>query len=560
MASAQTGKSSTELAALGYFAHLDPCPILVVLPTIEMSEDWSKERLQPDFERTKPLQNLLKNRSNTLTNKALPGGFIALVGANSPVGLSSRPCRIVIGDEIDRWPASAGEEGDPMDLAAKRTTTFWNSLKVWVSTPTIKGESRIEKAYLESDQRKFYIPCPHCNEYQTLEWRNVKWSEVGLQPSEAVYQCPHCQGFIHSHQKKALLKRGEWRAQAPHNGIAGFHISELYSPWRTFGETAEEFLKVKNDKERLKVWVNTSLGETFEDQNREEIAPESLAAKAEAYQPLTVPAKASILTAGIDVQKDRLVIAVRAWGRNEESWLVWYQQIFGDIATPEPWEQLEAVLSSKFTHASGQELGIWRANIDSGNWSNTVYQYVRAKQTTLVNHRGQAILFATKGLSTPDKPIVNTSTPQEVNYQGQTIKEGIRLWPVGTDTAKATIYARLQLQEPGPGYMHTYQGIDSRYYEEVVGEHIITKWNNGIPKRVWAKIPGRRNEALDCEVLALHAAHALGIDKPTWNWDLEEAKLQPKSESTPTPQPQQQRRSTPSYRPRSNWAIAGTSW
>jgi phage terminase large subunit GpA-like protein len=533
MASAQVGKSEAELITIGYFASQDPSSILTVLPTVDMAKDWSKERLSaaialnPILSKTFA-QSKSRESDSTIQTKAYPGGFLALVGANSPVGLSSRPMRIVIGDEIDRWPASAGVEGDPMDLAAKRTQTFWNRKLIWVSTPTIKGISRIEKSYQESDQRKFYVPCPHCNTFQILKWESVVWSEFNLAPKDAKYQCQHCSELIDSGQKAQMVRKGYWQAHAPFDGVAGFHISELYSPWSTFGAMAEGFLKVKDNKERLMVWVNTSLGETFEDYEAEQIQWATLLARAEPYSPLTVPSKGVLLTAGVDVQHDRLVIVIRAWGRQEESYLTYWQELWGDPTKDAVWRQLDEILTSTYTHESGAEIKIQRTSVDSSDNTHEVYGYVRSRR-----QKGLDVI-AIKGSSTDNKPIVNRPSKQDVNFRGQFSKNGVELWMVGTDTAKRTISARLRQVEHGPGYYHSPIGTAEQYYRELCGERLTTRFNKGIPKRQWEKVPGERNEAFDCEVYAYHAALTLGMDSPRWDWDKIEAKILPKKKEAKT--------------------------
>ncbi|MGL6348507.1 MAG: phage terminase large subunit family protein [Aeromonas sp.] len=443
---------------------------------------------------------------------------MALVGANSPVGLSSRPMRIVIGDEIDRWPASAGAEGDPMDLAAKRTTTFWNRKLIWVSTPTVKGASRIEKAFLEGDQRRFYVPCPLCKGFQSLSWDRVRWSEFNLEPEEAVYSCVHCEGQIRQSQQRQMVRKGHWQAHAPFAGVASFHISELYSPWSDWGKMVATFLKVKSNKERLMVWVNTSLGETFEDYEAEELQWQGLLAKGEPYAPLSVPSGGLLLTAGVDVQADRVVVVIRAWGRGEESWLVFWIELWGDPNQDKVWGDLDEILESCYTHESGAELKIRRCSIDSGSFTHQVYGYVRSRR-----HKYDVI--ATKGYSTESKPIVNRPSAQDVSFRGKTIKEGVSLWMVGVDTAKYTISARLRQSEPGAGYYHSPIGTAEQYYRELCGERLVTRFNKGVPKRSWERVAGERNEALDCEVYAYHAGLSLGMADPRWSWDRIEAEI-----------------------------------
>jgi phage terminase large subunit GpA-like protein len=551
MASAQVGKSEMQLIAIGYFVTQDPASILGVFPTVDLAKDWSKERLAVAI-RLNPLLNKTfraskaRDSDNTIQSKAYPGGFLALVGANSPVGLSSRPMRVVSGDEIDRWPPSAGAEGDPMDLSAKRTQTYWNRKLFWVSTPTLKGSSRIEKSFLESDQRRFYVPCPHCEAFQTLKWSQVKWSELEKAPKDAVYQCEHCEGLIQSEQKNQMIRKGHWQAHAPFEGIAGFHLSELYSPWSTFGEMVKGFLKAKDNKERLMVWVNTSLGETFEDYEAEVIQWARLMGQADPYLPLSVPKNGLLLTAGVDVQGDRLVIVVRAWGRGEESWLVYWQELLGDPNTNDPWKQLSEILGSSFTHESGAELKIRRCSIDSSDNTHIVYNAVRVLRSKNID------AIAIKGSSKEDRPIVNRPSAQDVNFNGQIVREGIKLWIVGVDAAKFTISARLRQEEVGPGYYHSPIGTAQQYYEELCGERLTTRFNNGVPKRRWERVPGVRNEVFDCEVYAYHAALTLGMDSPRWDWAVLENNLvstQNKENSPPNEPPMT-----------SNWVTNGRTY
>jgi terminase, large subunit len=532
MASSQVGKSECELSTILYYVLQDPAHILVVLPNEKTAKEWSKERLGPSIKLIPETAKIFKQSGrmdpdNTTLTKKYPGGLLALVGAEAPAGLSSRPMRIVFGDEIDRWCASAGQDGDPMNLAEVRAITFWNRKYIWVSTPVIKGASRIEKKFLESDQRYYFVPCPHCEKFQRLVWAQVRWTEFDLEPKDAVYVCEHCGGKIRSDQKKKAVDSGYWQATAPFIKHAGFHISALYSPWLTFGEVAEKFLASKNNKELLKTWFNTYLGESFEDYEAEALRWENLMAKGEPYAPLSVPAKGLLLTCGVDVQGNRLALVVRAWGRGEESWLVYYQELMGDTNKPEVWKQLDEILSSTFTHESGAEMKIFRTSIDSSDNTNMVYNYVRRKRQLGIE------IIPIKGASTPNKPIVSAPSKQDVNYQGQLLKDGVALWVVGVEAAKYTLSARLRMDEVGPGYYHSPKGTPEQYYQELCGERLVTRFNNGAPSRKWEKVPGVRNEAWDAEIYAYHAALSLRIDDPRWDWDaLEKQIVSPDNEES----------------------------
>lgn len=270
MSSAQVGKTEILSNTIGYYVDFDPSPIMLVQPDEAMAETFSKDRLASMFRDSPSLRNKVasprtRDSGNTILHKRFPGGHITMVGANAPSGLASRPIRVVLLDEVDRYPMSAGTEGDPVNLAIARTKNFWNRRIVMVSTPTVKGFSRIEKAFEQSDQRHFFVPCPHCGHEHILRWANVKWKD---DPALALLVCPSCEKNFTTAQKNNAVKKGHWKATAPFNRIAGFHLNELYSPWRTLAEIVDDFLRAKDDPCTLQVWMNTSLGEAWEDQGQ----------------------------------------------------------------------------------------------------------------------------------------------------------------------------------------------------------------------------------------------------------------------------------------------------
>ncbi len=512
-ASSQVAKTETLLNTIGYFAHVDACPIMMLQPTIEMAETISKDRIAPMIRDTPILTPLVsqkrsKDSDNTIFHKSFPGGHLTLAGANSPVSLASRPIRVLLVDECDRFPQSAGREGDPIKLATKRTTTYWNRRIVIVSTPTIKGASRIEYEYGLSDKRKYFVPCPHCGEMQPLTWSNVKWSDITLDGNkhceEAWYECRNCEGKITDAHKSEMLANGEWRPTAK-GSTPGFHIWQAYSPWSTFGGIVQEFLDCKGDRQMLKTFINTVLGESFDEMGGEGLSWRTLLARCEPYNPLTVPRNGLMLTAGVDVQKDRLAVSVWAWGQGEESWLIYHQELFGDPIHPQVWNDLDAVLTSNYEHDSGENLTIVAACIDTGYQNQVVYNYVRTRPKT----------YAVKGQSQANKPVIGRPSYQEVNYKGKTVKRGVKLWPVGSDTVKSLIFQRLRISQPGSGCFHFPLGVDQEYFEQLTAEKVVTKFNRGFAKREWIKTRGR-NEALDCLVYAYAAAHIAGISRVNW--------------------------------------------
>lgn len=317
MTSSQIGKTEIVNNIIGYFIEHDPSPMLLIMPTLEMGSAWSKDRLAPMLRDTPSLRGKVtdakaKDSGNTILHKTFPGGHITVAGANSPASLASRPVRIVLFDEVDRYPPSAGTEGDPVKLGTKRSLTFWNRKIFHDSTPTVRGVSRIEALWEESDKRRFFVPCPQCKQSQVLVWANLKWDKDDP-PNTVRYECEKCQSRLTESDKHRMIAHGVWRSERPERTThAGFHINELYSPWSTWKSVVENFLEAKKRPETLKVWVNTTLGETWEDDESYSISDESLRGRIEQY--VGVPEGVLLLTAGVDVQDDRLECLVKGWG------------------------------------------------------------------------------------------------------------------------------------------------------------------------------------------------------------------------------------------------------
>lgn len=495
MTSAQIGKTEIINNIIGYFIHQDPATMLLIQPTLSMAESWSKDRFSPMLRDTTALRELIddpksRHSGNTLLHKRFPGGHITMAGANSPSSLASRPIRIVLLDEEDRYPLSAGTEGDPGSLAQKRSTTFWNRLLVSASTPTTETESRVNARYNQSDQRKYYVPCPTCHTYQTLSWSNLKFDKED--PSSVYYECNHCETHIHHTQKQTLLKNGEWRAEKPFNGTAGFHISELYSPWVTWEEMVHSFLKAKRLPDTLKAWVNTSLGETWKDET-DGIEHHYLMQRKEHWGK-HIPHEVLVITCGVDVQGDRLEAEIIGWGKEEESWSLQYNIIHGDPAQHHVWKDLDNILFQRFTNTRNHQLAISCTCIDSGgHHTDNVYNYCKKYEM----HR----IFAIKGASQTGKPLIS--------HYSRSNRKKVKLFSIGTDTAKQIIYARLKIDSPGAGYCHFPTHYEEKYFEQLTAEYVVTKFSNGHPQRVWVKASNKRNEALDCRVYGLAALRIL---------------------------------------------------
>ena len=523
MTSSQVGKTEKHLNTLGYYIDYDPAPVMVVQPTIKMAEAFSKDRLSPMIRDTPSITDKVvgksRNGENTIFHKKFDGGHVTLAGANSPASLASRPIRILLCDEIDRWPASAGKEGDPLNIAKKRTATFHNRKIILSSTPGNKyiageGGSRIELAFLRSDQRYYYVPCPHCGHEQTLEWDQIKWdrSEEKEKPETAYLECKKCEGKIRDHHKSRILKKGYWKAHSTSKGIAGFHLSELYSPWKTFVEVVEDYLEAKDDLELYKVWVNTSLGRSFESQAGDQPDWQKLHDRRELWCEGELQERVLLLTAGVDVQKDRLEISIVGWNR-KEAWLVDHLRLPGDTSQEDVWDDLSELLDQEIEHPSGETLRIRGLCIDSGYRTTKVYQWARSKSKRRV--------FAVKGRDNLDVPI---SAPKiaDVNTRGKRSKLGVQLWNVGVSVLKSELYARLNLDRPSAervkekGYPKEYihfPQIDEEYFRQLTSEVCVTtKTRSGRIKYEW-EVRYRENHALDCFVYAMGAYFIVGANK-----------------------------------------------
>jgi phage terminase large subunit GpA-like protein len=500
MTSAQVGKTEVILNTIGYHIDYDPCPILIVQPDITMAETFSKDRVAPMLRDTPAIRDRVadpksRDSNNRILHKSFPGGRLTIVGAIAPSGLAGRPVRVVLFDEVDRMPHSAGTEGDPIGLAVKRTTTFWNRKIIMVSTPTVKGLSRIEAAFEETDKRRFLIPCPHCRHEHALAWGNVKW-DSGL-PGTARMVCPSCSGEFSNAAKNAAVRRGRWQATAPFKGKAGFHLNELYSPWKSVAEVVADFLEAKVNPTRLQVFINTSLGETWEEA-AEQVTEHELMERVETYA-APVPARGLFLTIGADTQPDRIEAECVAWGAGEESWSIEHAVFHGDPDIAEgqrgsPWDAFTNFVRKQYRHETGQPISASYTMIDSGGHNTqAVYDYVK-------RHKGDRV-FAVKGRGGEGVPIVG---PPNRKQTGK-MKRKVDLYIVGVDNAKSVVMKRLRIDAPGPGYCHFPAGRDVDWFRQLTAEKVVTKFVKGFPRREWKKDDGRRNEALDCRVYAFAA-------------------------------------------------------
>ncbi len=505
MTSSQVGKTEIILNAIGYYIDQDASPILIVQPTLQMGQAFSKDRLSAMIRDSEKLRGSVKDArsrdaNNTTMHKKFAGGHLTIVGSNSASGLASRPIRILLMDEVDRYELSAGSEGSPIALAVARTKTFWNRKIFMCSTPTVKGLSAIESAFEESDKRYYYVPCPECEHKQVLKWKNVVWEED--KPETASYACDECGSVIEESKKQWMLKHGEWRATNEKSNTAGFHISELYSVWSTWSQMATNFIEAKKNPETLKTFINTALGESWEEQG-DAVEYDTLLQRRLSYDKTTVPEEVLVITAGVDTQKDRLECQLVGWGKNYEAWVLDYKIFWGDPNAFNVWSDLDAYLKKRFKTETNRIIPISCTCIDSGgHHTNQVYQFTKPRQARRI--------FAIKGSSQAGKPIANRPT-----FVG---KNKAVLYGVGTDTAKEAIFARLST-EPESTTLHFPNDVDEEYFKQLTAEKRVTKWIRGKKSLVWKQIRPR-NEALDTLVYNFAAIYILNP-----NFDVIEQKI-----------------------------------
>ena len=490
---------------IGFHVDQDPAPILVVVPTVEMAEAWSKDRLAPMIRDTPCLAGkvqspLTRDSGNTLRQKVFAGGRLAIVGANSPAGLASRPVRIVVADEVDRFPVSAGSEGDPLALASKWQGTFWNRKTLIGSTPALRETSVVWREWLASDMRRYQVPCPACGHAQALVWSNVRWDKTpdGKHlPATAHYVCESCGAIWTDTDRHDAVARGQWVASKPDViGVAGFHITGLLSPWVALADIVREFLMSKNDAALLQVWTNTVLGEPFEPA-QETVEGSSLLRRGENYGPQSVPDAVRMLTAGIDVQGDRLEVQILGFGAFEEVWAIRYEVLPGYPAQRGVWDLLDGVLLQPYRTDAGRELRVRVTCVDSGG-----------------HHQHQVLTYCRNRARRGVLPIKGIAGPRPVwPIRASRTKSDARIYMVGVDTAKDAIYSRLRIGKPGPGYIHFPIGgaFDETYFAQLTAETVQTRFKEGRPYRVWVLPPSKANEALDTAVYALAARHATRI-------------------------------------------------
>lgn len=540
MSATQMLKTTIILVALGYVIDRDPGPVMVICPRDSDVDKFSKIRLAPMLRDTpclrgKVAESKSRHSMSTLDYKRFHGGHIAITAAGSPGNLAALPIRYLMCDEIDKYPLSAGSEGDPISLAKKRTITYRRRRKIILTcSPTVANTSRIAKAYALSDQRKYFVPCPVCKTYQTLEWAQVRFNDslpVAQIPASAFYQCVKCHAPWNDQQRWRAVDLGHWRAGHAFNGSAGFHISELYSPWRTLGEIVADYWEKKDDRQQYRTFVNTTLAELWVEEGE---TPEwaTLHDRRESYpfgyepavanEEAVVPMGGLFLTCGVDVQRDRLEYEVTAWGRGKESWSVAYGviRLFDDQKHPiqtadtRYLDELEKVLATEWRHEGGASMPIMAMAIDTGERPKPVYEFAKRHARLLsgtfgVRVHAERTVIPIKGTSKEALRIVASVTKEDAARR----RQNIHIISVGTGVAKQELYDNLRnIPRPAdgarmPGYCH-FPEYASDYFQGLCNEKRVVHEDGSV---TWEKLG--RNEPLDCRVYSMAAAYVFGIDR-----------------------------------------------
>ena len=500
MTSSQIGKTEILNNICGYYVNHDPCPTLVLQPTLEMARSWSVDRLAPMIANTPAFRKLIgdpkmKDGDNTILFKTFKNGArINIAGSNSPVSLASRAIRLLLMDEIDRYPESAGTEGDPVFLATRRTQNFFNRKIAMFSTPTVKGESRIESAFEDSDQRFYNVKCHKCKEPQTLNWSQVRWEKN--RPETTFYHCKHCDAEWSDVDRKKAIRTGEWIATKPFKGTAGFFLNGLYSPFVDLSELVLLFLESKHSgQSALRVFVNTVLAESWEDSEGDEIATHELISRAKKFDSPLPDSSIGVLCASADVQADRIEVLVNGYSK-DQTWIVAFQIFYGSPTNQSLWNEVEEFLRSSFPHPSGKDLRITRTFIDSGYETGAVYQFVKRLESSGVR--------AIKGVGGLNR--AECGRPQKNN------SANCNVFPLGVDTSKTQILARLKIEDDNAsGYIHFPDFLDEEFFLQLSSEKLVKRYVKGIPKFEFKRLRPR-NEALDLMVYNLASFRSLNAN------------------------------------------------
>lgn len=550
MKSSQRGATEATVNVLGYYMHHSPCPIMVLMPTESERDKWKAQKLNPLLLETQAIRDVLGGlRSRDAANRAdmidFPGGILFLAGGNSPNSYAQKTARVVVVDDFDRFPAEIGDEGSPEALVRGRAKAYPSTHKLgFISTPTIKGASHIEAGFLRTDQRRYHVACPHCNHRQRLRWPNIKFDTSHAIPAWAEYECENCGRGIQENFKPGMLRDGLWVPEHPEvQHKRGYHVTALTAPiglGPSWLDLARDFLVAKQDPASLKTFINTNLGETWED-NTNKVNSHELARRAEHYPLRQPPEDCVAITAGIDTQDSWLAVSLLGWGAPLQPdgpprlWLLDWHEIRvpqRNTSHAEPWDELELYLHQPLINASGRALHITVAGIDSrGHRSAEVRAFVQRASLRVPVY---AVQGATNRMN---RAIAQQASDVDKNHRGKILRAGYGVWNVGTEYCKSYLYGRMSADgelPPQERLIHFSQDLPLDYYDGLLSEVYDPE------KRRFVQKPGsryKRNEPIDtltyAWAIAHHKAVRLGLrstssglhNDPAW-WVRAAARLQ----------------------------------
>lgn len=538
MFGSQMGKTEVVLNWLGAIIHLWPGPALLVQPTLDMAKRLNRQRLDPLLKETPVLSELIaparsRDSGNTMFLKEFRGGLFVLTGANSGSGLQSMPAAYLAADEVSSYPLEADDKGDPLENAETRTSTFPMGKVLITSTPGTRGMCRITAEFeSRSDRRRLAVLMPCCGAREVLQWReHMRWDRPD---GEVWCQCPACGERVAQHHKTSMLIGAEWRPSAPGDGMtAGFHLPGWYAPagWISWEMIRDEFLRAKGDPLLLKGWVNKRAAEAWEDAAIAAISADGLMSRVSetCHSDGTCPDNVLVLLMSVDVQDTWLETTVWGFGHGEESWRIWHQKVEGDPSAADVWQQIDTIRETEWSRDGGGTMKVRLCGVDTGgHFTQEAYNYCRERKSQGV--------VALKGSSTRAAPVLNKGKRVDVSTSGKTIKGGVMLYLVGTDTLKRTIYARLKHEGSGPGVIHFGSGTTDEYLRGLTCERLVPRSVKGFQVSTWEKPAGARNEPLDLFVYCLAILELL---KRRYNratmWDQLRAALNP-AEPPPPPE------------------------
>lgn len=513
--SSQVGGTQVGMNLIGYLVDQAPCGVLSVWPTEKLMRAWSTKKLAPMIRDTRCLKQRFpkskrREAGDSIASKEFPGGYLNMLTAKSTSDLRSYSARVAIAEEIDDWEGDIRSQGDPLELLRARIRTFWNGKLYMVSTPILEGFSRIWSELETSTWQEYHVPCPHCSHAQVLRWQETEGEHAGQYrllferddagqfiPGTCRYVCEACGVEIEERHKQQMLERGQWIARYPGRAKVGFHINTLYSPLCPWDDIATSFLRAKRSPEGLQTFVNGFLGLPWAEQG-EKVDSHFLAKRVEAYT-APVPRGVGIVTAGVDVQGSWLSLVVVGHGAEGEKWILGWKQLDGDPGQDAVWQDLDRELLAPWEHEDGATVRIAAACIDAGYQTERVHRFAEGRSARKI--------IATVGRAGRGKALLTAPGPDKFR-RSRAQKRPTHV--IGVDSGKDLVASILKRGEPGPGYLHFSDQLDPVFFEQLTAEKLVTRYRNGRPAREWVLLPDRRNEALDCVILAEAALVSLG--------------------------------------------------